>query len=148
MLDVLKSFLEEIGEVKDKYLVSCFLQNGEWKVDFYSKEKHKLYIYSKVNGKVVVQEDEIFQKEEKPLEELDLDKVKVGYEEAVQKVEVSKEKIITILQVINGKIVWNLTVLMPTLELYNLKIDAVSGETISEKKENIMDFRKEGSVSG
>ena len=148
MLNELKKLLKEIGKVEERYLVSCFNQHGEWKIDFYSKEKHKIYTYFKKDGKIEVTEDGIFQKETKALEELDIDKVKVEYEEAVEKVTVGKEKLITILQVINGKIVWNITALTPTLELYNLKVDAESGEVLSESKENVMNFRKEPSVSG
>ncbi len=148
MLDKLKEFLKEIGEVEGKYLVSCFHQNNEWRVDYYSKEKHKIYTYHKKNGEIKVMEDEIFQKESKVLEELKIENVKIGYEEVVEMVKVGKQKLITILQVVNGKIVWNVTALTPTLELYNLKVDAESGEVLSESKENVMNFRVNPSVGG
>ncbi len=141
MLDELKSFLQEISPEPGSYLVSCFLQAGAGKIDFYSKEKHRIYTYSREGGKIVMQEDEILQKEKKVLEELKLDEVKVGYEEASAKIVEARDKLIAILQVINGKIIWNFTVLTPTLELYNLKVDAVTGDTISESKENVMNFR-------
>ncbi|MDP3918955.1 MAG: hypothetical protein Q8Q35_03585 [Nanoarchaeota archaeon] len=141
MLDKLKSFLKEIGEVKDKYLVSCFIRNTELKIDFYSSEKHKIFTYSKKGEDIIITEDEIFQKEKQPLEKLDLEKIKVSYEEALDKVKEEKDNVITILQVIDDKIVWNMTVLTPTLELYNLKVDAITGEILNEYKENFMNFR-------
>lgn len=141
MLDAVKELLNEIGDVKDMYLVSCFFENSTWNIDFYSEAKHKIFTYTKVNGKFVVEEDDIFQVDKTPLEKLDIDKVCVDYDDAVQKISVDKERVIAILQVINGTIVWNLTVLTPALELYNLKIDAVTGNVLSEKKENIMNFR-------
>lgn len=141
MLDTLKTFLKEIGDVKEMYLVSCFLQNGAWQVDFYSEAKHKITTYRKVDGALVAEEDDIFQVEEAPLEKLELENVRVDFEDAVKKVSAERDKLITILQVIKGKIVWNFTALTPTLHLYNLKVDAVNGDVISEHDENIMNFR-------
>lgn len=141
MLDVVKSMVEEIGEQKDRFLVSCFFQQDVWKVDYYSLEKHKIYTYTRQNQVLVMQEDDIFQKKEKPLEKLDLDKVTVSLHDAVEKIPFDSNKVISILQVIDGNIVWNLSAVTPTLELYNVKVDAISGEVLSEKKESFLNFR-------
>ena len=145
MLTEVKDLLQEVGEVKDAYLVSCFLMNKEWRVDFYSANDHKMLTYFKQNGKLQKQIDEIFQKERKPLQELDLNKVKIHYLQALEKVRVdSSEKSIIILQVIDGVTVWNITILTPEFKIYNLKVNAENGETISEEEENIMNYKKGG----
>ena len=144
MLDDVQALIQEIGKVKGAYLVSCFLMNKEWRIDYYSPKEHKMLTYFKQNGKLQSQKDEIFQKEQKPLQELYLEKVKIHYLEAMDKVSVDADKFITILQVIDGITVWNITVLTAEFKIYNLKVNAENGETISEEEENIMNFKKGG----
>ena len=141
MLDKLKSLLAEGTPPANTYFVSAFLMTGEWKIDFYSKEDHKIYTYSKKGNEINMQEDKVFQKETKVLEKLDLDKVKVNYKKAAENIKETREKVLTILQVIDGNIVWNFTVLTPNLEVYNLRVNAETGAIVSEHKESVMNFR-------
>jgi len=142
MLEEVHEILAAVGKTPGKYLVSCFLLNGQWRVDFYSAKEHKMYTYFRENGVLRVQKDEIFQKEQGAIVELKLEKVKVPYMQALDKVSVDADKFITILQVIGGKVVWNITILTAEFKVYNLKVDAETGETISEEEENIMNFKK------
>ena len=142
MLNKLKSLLEEIGPQEGKYLVSCFIQEGKWKIDFYSKDKHKIYTFEKVGDVWKAKEDDIFQKKKKVLEPLVLDKVKISYDEAVKKVP-NDTKTITILQVIDEKIVWNFTLLTPEFKVINIKVDAITGEEISRAEGNLLNFKKD-----
>lgn len=144
MLDEIHTLVQEIGTVNGAYLVSCFLNNKEWRIDYYSPKEHKILTYFKQNGKLEQMKDEIFQKEEKPLQELHLEKVKIHYLEALDKVTVSPDKVIIILQVIHGLTVWNITVLTSEFKIYNLKVNAENGETISEEEDNIMNYKKGG----
>ena len=144
MLDEVYALMREIGKVKNAYLVSCFLMNKEWRIDYYSPKEHKIITFFKQNGKIQSQKDEIFQKEQKPLEELKLEKVKIHYLEAFDKISVNADSFITILQVIDHVTVWNITVLTQEFKVYNLKINAENGETMSEEEEDIMNFKKEG----
>src|SRR3989338_1159924 len=105
MLEDIRELVTEIGKVKDAYLVSCFLNEKEWRIDYYSSKDHKILTYFKQDGKLQQQKDEIFQKEQKPLQELHLEKVKISYLEALDKVAVSPDKVFIILQVIEGAIV-------------------------------------------
>ncbi len=144
MLENVHELLKEIGEVKEAYLVSGFLMNKEWRIDFYSQKDHKMITFFKQNGKLQKQIDDIFQKEQKPIQELHLEKVKIHYLEALEKVTVNADKSIIILQVINGVTVWNITILTSEFKIYNLKVNAENGETISEEEENIMNYKKGG----
>ena len=144
MLEEIHSLIEKIGKVPGAYLVSCFLMNDTWRIDYYSPTKHKIITYFIEGGKLEHTIDNIFQKEQKPLEELQLKKIKVSYSHALKKVRADTDKSIIILQVIEGKIVWNITVLTPEFHVYNLKVDAVTGKTLSEEEENIMNFKKDG----
>ncbi|MSR86035.1 hypothetical protein EXS74_01410 [Candidatus Woesearchaeota archaeon] len=144
MLEDIRELITEIGKVKGAYLVSCFLNNKEWTIDYYSAKEHNILTYSKQNGKLQQKKDEIFQKEQKPLQELHLDKVKISYLEALDKVSVNPDKVFIILQVIDGVTVWNITVLTSEFKIYNLKVNADNGETISEEEDNIMNYKKGG----
>ena len=142
MLDDLKEFVKEIGPQEGKYLVSCFHQKGDWKVDFYDPKKHKILTFTKVDGKTKSQEDDIFQKEDKDIEELDLERVKISRLEALEQLGESADKVITIIQVIDSKVVWNITVITSSFDVYNVRVDAETGEKISEHKESIFNFKK------
>ena len=142
MLDDVKEIVKKVKE-KDRYLVSCFLLENKWRVDFYSPKEHVIYTYFDNNGKLEVQKDEIFQKEKKELEELDLSKIKIHYKEALEKVTKSADHYIIILQTIKKKTVWNITLLTTEFKVYNLKVDASNGEKLEESEESIMNFKKE-----
>lgn len=142
MLEELKKTVKEIGLFKDKYLVSCFMMNNEWRIDYYSPKEHVIYTYFKVDNKLKEQKDEIFQKEKKLLEKLDLEKVKIHYLEALEKVEVESDKYIIILQVMDNEVVWNVTILTTEFRIYNAKISAETGKKLSEEECNMLDFKK------
>ncbi len=142
MLEDVKEIVKQVKE-KDRYLVSCFLLENKWRVDFYSPTEHMIYTYFENNGKLEVQKDEIFQKEKKDLEELDLSKVKIHYKEALEKVTKSADRYIIILQSIKKKAVWNITLLTTEFKVYNLKVNASNGEKLEETEESIMNFKKE-----
>lgn len=144
MLEEISELVKEIGRVKGAYLVSCFLNDKQWRIDYYSLKEHKMLTYFKQNGTLEHMKDEIFQKEQKALQELHLEKVKIHYLEALDKVTVSPDKVIIILQVIDGVTVWNITVLTSEFKIYNLKVNAENGETISEEEDNIMNYKKGG----
>lgn len=144
MLDDVHALIKEIGKVPGAYLVSCFFMNKEWRIDYYSPKEHKMITFFRQNEKLVQQKDDIFQKKQKKLEELHLEKVKIHYLEALGKVSVNADKSIIILQVIDGVVVWNITILTPEFKIYNLKINAENGETLSEEEESIMNFKTGG----
>ncbi|MBI5797720.1 hypothetical protein HZA98_02325 [Candidatus Woesearchaeota archaeon] len=144
MLEEVYSLLKEIKVHDDSYLVSCFFMNKEWGVDFYLPKEHKICTYFRKDGKLQSITDEIFQKKQKRLEKLDLSKVKISYLEALDRVTVDTDKAIVILQEVKGVLVWNITILTSEFKIYNLKVNAKNGKTISEEEENIMNFKKGG----
>lgn len=141
MLEELKLLVKEIHPEKGTYLVSCFLMDGRWNCDYYSEKQHKLWTYTKTNGKISAMEGEVFQKERKPLEKLDLKNVKVSDLSKYISSDVEK-KVIVILQVINGKTTWNLTSVEKDFSVHNIKIDALTGEVVSDKRDSLLSFHK------
>jgi uncharacterized membrane protein YkoI len=148
---MLEDIKERLGLAQEKGIkgkfVSAFymgdLKKVEWQVDFFEAGKiHSLL----PDGNV--KEDELFGKEE--LKELDLDVVKIDLIHALQSVEKIRDdkyegmeanKVIVILQRTESTI-WNVTWLTKDFKVFNVKIDAVSGDVLREKCDSIMGFKK------
>jgi hypothetical protein len=152
MLEKIKKFLKEIKQSKefidwkeknkDAYLASIFYST-DLQGDFYSPENDNLTSFT-ITNKVNLQEAEIFRKEKKQIKELKLDEVKIDLEKVkeivsgILKEETTKE--IIILQNLNVPL-WNITYITKSMNIFNIKINAISGEVIENKTENILNFK-------
>ncbi|MBI5872507.1 hypothetical protein HZB88_05510 [archaeon] len=164
MLSLLKQIIEGIRDSpefkqyaeKKIYLASCFSLNNPdakegWQIDFYEPEKHKMKTFTMAGSTIRVQdEEEIFQRFEAKIEELNLALVKTDLPEALQKVDAllsskytneKKDKAIIILQAVRSVPVWNITYLTTSFKILNVKLNALTGTILSEKMENIISFK-------
>lgn len=154
-----KKLIEFIKKNKDAYFVSAFFmsndigaKDAEWQIDYYSPEKHKITSFAFSKGSVDVKEDqEVFQKNHAELKELKLDKVKIDFDKAIGIIEELRKKkypaerankIIVLLQDIDGGCLWNITYLTTSFNIWNVKVDAVDGKIKSEKLESVIQFKK------
>ncbi len=157
MLDILKQNLEEIKgsqefkEWKRKhskaYLCGAFLDK-KWQIDFYDPSTDKITTFHIDNG-FLFEEGEIF-KSKKKIKELNLNKVKVDLEKALNLIkkliderynhQEETNKII-ILQHLE-KQVWNITYVMKNLNILNVKIDTETGKIIHEDYGQLLSFKK------
>jgi len=157
MLDLLKKNLEEIREScefrewKTKhnkaFFCSAFLDKN-WKIDFYDPDTDKITTFF-LDNRVLLDEGEVF-KSGKDIKELDLDKVKVDLKKALAIItkildekyrEQSETRKIIILQNIERPI-WNITYIMSSLNILNVKIDARTGEILNEEFGQLLKFKK------
>ena len=156
MLEDLKQQLDELQNTEnykktkeqnpDLILVSAFfmgldLTQVNWELTFYSKEKHKNFLF-----KETVEEHEVFQKDKHELQELNLEKVKITLEEAWTKTEQHSEnyslaKAIVVLQIQNNQIIWNITWITNELKFLNVRLDAITGEIIKHEINSLTDLR-------
>ena len=99
---------------------------------------------------VVNAEENIFKEEHQEVKELDVEKIKISMEKALEIAEkVQQEeyksdpvmKKILIIQNIDLGQVWNITFITQTFKTLNIKIDADSGKVIEHKANSLMDFR-------
>lgn len=152
-------FQEELDLIKnskqfkpDLYLCSVFMLSEKTQFDFYSK-KTKLVTSFAVEGKKVslLQKNEkVFQKEKQDLEKLDLDSIKIDLKKALELInklvkdkypkETLIKKIIILQQ--NKVPIWNISSITTSLNIINVKINAVNGSIIEEKLEPILSYRK------
>lgn len=152
-----KEFKEWQKSHPNSYLTSFFriIENPSnpqnWQLDFYYPEKNTITSFiSAPEIKILEKDSEIFQKEKTDIKELKLDQVKINLKSALNTVETIRKnkypnekpnKIIIVLQTVETPL-WNITYLTSTLNLLHIKINAQSGETIEEKLDSIIGFKK------
>jgi len=123
--------------------------DSDWKIGYYHKKDDRMTSFN-VGEKITIEpEEEIFQKEKKKVEKLDMEKVKLGLAEAVaianqvQQEEYATEmprKIIAILQTLDKKQVWNVTFLTQSFNTLNFKIKSENGRVVEKKLQPLFQF--------
>lgn len=128
----------------DIYLCSLFniidKAEGNWQIDYYNPKKDKIVSFIIENGAIRSEESKIFRGKEAKVAKLDLNEIKINLKEAlniVNKIHKDKylnetvNKKIVILQVIEQQL-WNITFITAGFNIINFKLNAVSGELISD----------------
>jgi len=140
-------------ECPKSYLCHCMQMlndDGAWYIGYYNKEDDKITTFA-ISKLALSKEstEEVFKEPGKTVEELDIDKVTVEYNDAVETAKaVSKSnyptdlpsKNIVIVQTISGKQVYNITFVTLSMSTVNIKIDAATKEIVSHKKTSLMEF--------
>lgn len=142
---------------KKSFLSSAFLLSDTehqevWQLGYYN-QNHTISTFVLQDDHLDITEDqEIFKKDETKVSLLDINKVKVDSDVVLQHaLSVVKEhypaevsmKTIVVLQNLKGKGVYSLTFLTKSLKTITLRIDAFTGEVVSEEVRNLMDFRSQ-----
>jgi len=143
---------------KNTYFSYAFLipqeMNDEWQLGFYDKKKDKITTFVISGNKISIRpEEEVFKEEDKQVNEVHIEKVKIAFDDAssIASSFQSKNypsdksvKTIAILQNIEefGNI-WNITYITESFNTLNMKIDASSGKMIEHKLSSVLSFRKE-----
>ena len=137
---------------KNSYLCSCFYldDEGNWQFDYYLPKKDKIKTFIVEDNMIrELKDSKIFKRNNDVLKKLDLNRVKITFENAVNIVDNLRDnnykneniiKRIIILQNIEKEI-WNITYLTSSFNILNIRVDASSGKILSEKLENIMRFK-------
>ncbi len=135
------------GKNPDYYLVHAFCainkpeDKKEWLIGYYDKNKDRIVSFTAGEEIKKSEEEEAFKKEG-IVEELELKKVKISLEEAIKKAMKAHEKehkaetitkTIIILQSINKKTIWNITLVTQAFTIINVKVNAETGEETIEK---------------
>jgi uncharacterized membrane protein YkoI len=141
---------------KEEYLASMFLISSKeklsvnWQVDYYNLKKNQMTSFV-VHDESVEQlpPEEVFKRAEDVVDELDISKVKISYEDAIinanailkdkyRNEDVNKQ--ILILQQLD-RLVWNITYVTALFNMLNVRVDAITGEVISENFSSLMNFK-------
>ncbi len=162
LADIMKQ-LQEWDEYKqfqkdypDYYLAHGFIQldghyeeKESWQVGFYSKKQDNLAVFTsdplkQLPFEEAFKESGIIEPLPEPSTLIDLEKA-TGILRHLMGDEYSKEVVssfIVILQVLEGKVIYNITAVTQSLSMIIVKIDAKSGELIDHKQRSLMDLKK------
>ncbi|MBU1202400.1 MAG: PepSY domain-containing protein [Nanoarchaeota archaeon] len=154
-LEESKEFKEFIKENKNHYLAHAFtiidkIQQN-WQIGYYGKETDKVVVFEVGKNISRFPEEEVFKKPEHKVKPLNLKKIKLTLEEALNIAEklVSEKysyetinKTIVIVQNLETEM-YNLTLVTQTLHIINIKIDAHTGTILKEFRQSVMGLNRD-----
>ena len=126
---------------------------GEWQIGFYEEKKDRITTFVVRDNSISIRpEEEVFKKEETKINKIDIGKVKLAFDSALQKADEFQSnnfpnnrsiKTIAILQNLPalGNI-WNITYITETFNTLNMKIDASDGKIAEHNFASILSFRQ------
>ena len=130
------------------------MRQDEWQFGFYNSDNDKITTFVVWDNSISIRpEEEVFKKEETKINKIDINKVKLAFDNALQKADEFQSnnfpnnksvKTIAILQNVPalGNI-WNITYITETFNTLNMKIDASTGKIAEHNFASILSFRKE-----
>jgi hypothetical protein len=143
---------------KDAYLSYAFTvleddKGIEWQIGFFNSASDKITAFTFKGDDIVICADEdAFKKEESKILELDMNKVKINVDNAINNAEefqkkkypneVSTKAIVILQNLAKEGLVWNITYITKSFNTLNLKINAEDGKVVSDKLSSILDFQK------
>lgn len=147
---------EEYQQFKEKhkhaYLITGFFMSNSsdlkdmfWQLDYLDDKKQKITSFLMKENIEVKHEQEMLQGGEK-VSELKYEDIKVMHLDALEiaKKELKHDKIaklIVIIQNINQVPTWNVTLILNSFDVFNIRINASNGEILKKKQESILSFR-------
>lgn len=152
-------FIKWHNKNKNTYFSYAFkilqeMGSNEWQIGFYDKKNDKITTFVIIGDNIKIRpEEDVFKKEEMEVNKIQVDKVKLTFDNAITKAnEFQNEnfpkdksmKTIAVLQNISefGN-VWNITFITEAFNTLNMKIDAENGKVIEHNLSSIFSFRKE-----
>jgi len=140
---------------KEAYLAHAFTikENDKldsWQIGYYNKAHQKITIFEMGDSIEILPESEVFKREETEVRGLDIKKVGIDIERALEIAEgINKEKYpqvrsskqIIILQDLEQGQLWNITFVSTSMDVLNVKLDAGSGEILNHCLNRLFEFR-------
>ena len=153
-----KSYAEWKKKNPSDFLAHGFWLNDDlnkdaWQIGYYNKKKDSITTFFVVDDDVKKsQESEVFKRPDAVIEPLDAKAIKISSEKAMEiarKLQKQKyaadpvQKSFMIVQTLDKKTVFNITLLTATLKTINIRVDAKSGTVVLEKVTPLMSFTVE-----
>lgn len=135
---------------KDAYLCSVFLlkdeeKSSDWQFDYYLLEKNKMTTFIVGKNIEVSKNQKIFSSSKK-IEEISLKDIKFPFDNVVKLVMPRYKdkrfvKEIIIVQSLNSRLLWNVSLVTTDFYLINIKVDAINGKIIEETSSSLLQFK-------
>ena len=146
---------EKIEGIYFSYAMTMLENNKStpWRLGFYHKSTDKMMTFIVDEGEIKMEkEEEIFKKPGMEVKKVDIEKIKIPYDEILKKAEEFRKnkhphelarKTIVILQNLGefGNI-WNITYVTHSFNTLNIKINTENGKILHHSLESLMDFVK------
>lgn len=136
---------------KDSYFVHIFIMSEQGnQIGYYNPKNNKITSFIIEEQIKIMPEEEPFKKEKTKIKPLDIEKVKIDYDKALETANnLQKEKFsehkpvktIAILQNIENKDLWNITFITQSFNTLNIKVDAATNKIIEHKLTPLMQFK-------
>lgn len=145
-----KKFKSWKSKYKDSYLCSVFLLKDQnlssgWQFDYYLPKKKRMTTF--IVGKTIksAKDQKIFSTSDM-IDEINLDDVKFSFDKVVKLVMPRYKdkrfvKEIIIIQSLNSKLLWNISLVTSDFNLINVKVDAINGKIIEETSSSLLQFK-------
>lgn len=142
---------DECFVASDGYLAHGFFSEEQWQVGFYSDDTDTITAYTVGSLVVRGKPEEVF-KDGGSVAELKIEDVSLSHTKAldIATSELAAKhpnhpvtKPIVLVQTIAGVAAFNITLVTATLHMYNIKINASSGEIISDVFDSILSLKAE-----
>ena len=144
---------------KNTYLSYAFkipqeMGSNDWQLGFYDNKKDKITTFVIAGDSIKIRpEEEIFKKEGMKVNEIQLDKVKLTFDNAIGKADefqqknFPKDKSIKTIAILQNSQelgnIWNITYITEAFNTLNMKIDASNSKVLEHNLSSILSFRKE-----
>ena len=139
-----KEFLEWKNNNSSSFLSNIFIQDEETQLSYYVPENDKITTFFFKENQIRILQDQEVLEPHPSIQPLLIENVKISSEKALEiakeKIEEPISKIFLIIQTLEDKPIYNLTFFTQTQKIINTKIDAVSGEVISNSSTKLSDF--------
>ena len=122
---------------------------SSWEIGYFNPDTGKISVFVEAEGDFIIKpEDDVFKQETTSIEKLDLHMVKKSFEDVSTVFQANLEKLFPnellgdgfiVLQTLNGKVLWNFTMITKTLKFVNAKINAEDGSIDSHQIVNLVD---------
>ena len=144
-----KRFISWKKKNEDAYLSSVFLLKDEektsnWQFDYYFPKTNKITAFVVSKDIKIIKDEDVFS-ESKNIEKIDLKDVKFSFDDVVKLI-LSKHKNqrfikeIIIIQSLNKKLLWNISLVTSEFNLFNVKVDAINGKILEETSSSLLQF--------
>ena len=130
------------------------MNDDDWQLGFYSSKNKKITTFVIAQDSIDIRpEEDVFKKDETSVNKIEIDKIKMTFDNVISKAVEFQEKnypkdksikTIAILLNIEGMgNIWNITYVTEAFNTLNMKIDASNGRIIEHNLVSIFSFRKE-----
>ena len=145
-----KKFKSWKDKYKDAYLCSVFLLkdievSSGWQFDYYLPKKNRMTTFLVDKNIKFTDNQKIFSTSGK-IDEIKLDDIKFSFDKVVKLVKPTYQnknftKEIIIIQSLDLKLLWNVSLVTNDFNLINIKVDAKNGKILEETSSSLLQFK-------